>query len=160
MTARPRDAVLAALALACVTAVAVAGRLATAPHLASWYAGLDKPGFTPPDGVFAPAWATLYLLMGLALWRVLRQAPAPARQRALVLFFAQLALNAAWPWMFFAANSPQLGLINVGLQLGLVVAAVAACWRVDRLAGLCLVPLAAWVAFALALNLAIWRLNP
>jgi tryptophan-rich sensory protein len=156
MTAR--DMRRAALALGCVLAVAAAGRLATAPHLAGWYAALDKPAFNPPNAIFAPMWGTLYILMVLALWRILRQ--APARRTALALFFAQLAFNAAWPWMFFAANSPLLGLLNVVPQFLLVLAAAAAAWRVDRLAGLCLAPLAAWVGFALALNAAIWRLNP
>jgi tryptophan-rich sensory protein len=33
-------------------------------------------------------------------------------------------------------------------------------WRVNRLAGAMLVPYLAWVTFAAALNLTIWRMNP
>jgi tryptophan-rich sensory protein len=40
------------------------------------------------------------------------------------IFFIQLALNAAWPWMFFAANSSLLGMINIVPQFALIVAAV------------------------------------
>ena len=36
-----------------------------------------------------------------------------ARGLALTLFFIQLALNAAWSWMFFGANNPLLGVINI-----------------------------------------------
>ncbi|MET0875784.1 MAG: tryptophan-rich sensory protein, partial [Tardiphaga sp.] len=32
-------------------------------------------------------------------------------------------------------------------------------YRLDRVAALCLVPLAAWVTFASLLNFEIWRLN-
>ena len=30
------------------------------------YEGLKKPDWTPPDSVFGPMWATLYLLMSFA----------------------------------------------------------------------------------------------
>jgi tryptophan-rich sensory protein len=75
------------------------------------------------------------------------------------LFFLLLALNAAWSWMFFWAHSPLLGLINIVPQLGLVITTVVNFARVDRLAAFCLLPLAAWVAFAGVLNTAIWLLN-
>jgi benzodiazapine receptor len=44
-------------------------------------------------------------------------------------------------------------------QLVAIVATVAACWRVDRAAAVCLVPLAMWVGFASLLNAAVWRMN-
>jgi benzodiazapine receptor len=78
---------------------------------------------------------------------------------ALTLFFIQLALNAAWSWMFFAANSPLLGLVNIVPQFALIVATVVVFYRLDRLAAYCLLPLSAWVAFATVLNFSIWLLN-
>ncbi|MEJ2375180.1 MAG: tryptophan-rich sensory protein [Pseudolabrys sp.] len=142
-----------------VVAVSFCGQLATYPNLVPWYAGLAKPAFNPPDWVFAPAWSALYLLMAFALWRMLRLAPSPERRTALILFFIQLALNAAWSWMFFAAHSPLLGLINVVPQWLVIVATIVAFGRLDRLAAWCLVPLAAWVGYATALNAALWWLN-
>ena len=113
-----------------------------------------------PTGFFGPVWATLYLMMAFALWRILRLPEASAeRRRALGLLFVQLALNAAWSWMFFAANSPLLGLINIIPQILVIVATIVAFYRIDRMAGWCLVPLAAWVSFATILNFAIWKLN-
>lgn len=148
------------LAVVAVGAASVAGQIATYPNLAPWYAGLVKPSFNPPNWIFGPVWTILYVLMAFAVWRILRLPPAsPARRIALTLFFVQLVLNAAWSWMFFGANSPLLGLINIVPQLLVVVATVFAFHRLDRVAAWCLVPLAAWVAFASALNLAIWRLN-
>jgi translocator protein len=154
-----RDLVLAALAVASVAAVLALGQIAAFPNLAPWYAGLAKPSFNPPNWLFGPVWTTLYVLMALALWRVLRVPPLPARRIAVALFYIQLALNAAWPWMFFAAHSPGLGMINIVPQLIAIVATIAAFLRVDRFAGVCLMPLAAWVGYATALNFALWRLN-
>ncbi len=156
-----RDTAFAVLALGVVAATSILGQIATYPNLAPWYAGLVKPSFNPPNWIFAPVWTTLYALMAFALWRILRvRMPSGMHRRYMVgLFFLLLALNAAWSWMFFWAHSPLLGLINIVPQLGVVIATVVSFARVDRLAAFCLLPLAAWVAFAAVLNTAIWLLN-
>ena len=115
-----RSARLALLSISAVTAASVVGQIATYPNLAPWYASLTKPSFNPPNWVFGPVWTTLYLLMAFSLWRVLRLPSGSMRRTALTLFFIQLALNAAWSWMFFAANSPLLGLVNIVPQLSLI----------------------------------------
>jgi tryptophan-rich sensory protein len=61
--------------------------------------------------------------------------------------------------MFFAAHSPLFGLINIVPQFALVIATSIAFMRFDRLAGLALVPLVAWVGYATTLNAALWWLN-
>jgi translocator protein len=156
-----RDAGLLALALISVAAASVIGQLATFPNLTSWYSGLVKPAFNPPNWVFAPVWTTLYVLMAFTVWRVLRlRRKTPARRLGLILFFAQLTLNAAWPWMFFAAHSPVLGLLNIVPQLAIILATIIVFVRLDRTAAWCMVPLAVWVAFAIVLNFAIWSANP
>lgn len=147
------------LAIIAVAATSVVGQLATYPNLEPWYAGLIKPSFNPPNWVFGPTWTALYLSMAFSAWRILRLADTPERRWALSLFFVQLALNAAWSWMFFAANNPLLGLINIVPQFLIIVATVVAFYRLDILAGRSLVPLAAWVAFATLLNFTIWELN-
>jgi translocator protein len=148
------------LAVIAVAATSLLGQLATYPNLAPWYAGLVKPSFNPPNWVFGPVWTTLYLLMAFSVWRILRLPQSPERRWALIIFFVQLALNAAWSWMFFAANNPLLGLINIVPQFLVVFATVAAFYRLDRIAGWSLFPLVAWVGYATLLNFAIWRLNP
>ena len=103
---------IGALAVIVVAAASVAGQLATYPNLAPWYAGLAKPSFNPPNWIFAPVWTTLFVLMAFSVWRILRLPQTSARGTALALFFIQLALNAAWSWMFFAAHSPAPGMIK------------------------------------------------
>ncbi len=147
-----------AIPVVAVVAASVLGQIATFPNL-TWYASLTKPPFNPPNWVFGPVWTTLYVLMAYAAFRVHRLVPSSAKRRALTLFYVQLALNAAWSWMFFAAHSPLLGLINVIPQFVLVIATVIAFRRLDRLAGFAMAPLALWVGFATLLNASVWWLN-
>ena len=149
-----------AIAVIPVVAASLIGQIATFPNLTPWYAGLVKPSFNPPDWVFAPIWTALYVLMAFAVWRVLRlRRRSRSRRIGLTLFFVQLTLNAAWPWMFFAAHSPAIGLINIVPQLAVIIATVMVFMRLDLAAAIALFPLAAWVAFAAVLNYSIWSLN-
>jgi benzodiazapine receptor len=147
------------LAVAPVAATAVLGYVAVLTNL-PWYSELAKPDYTPPDWLFGPVWAVLYLLMAVAVWRVLRRSPQKKhRQAALVSFFIHLALNATWPWLFFVAHDPQAALINIMLQTAAIAVTVLLFALVDVVAALCLVPVALWVGFAAVLNAAIWKLN-
>ena len=156
-----RDTAFAVFAIAIVAATSILGQIATYPNLVPWYAGLAKPDFNPPNWIFAPVWTTLYALMAFALWRILRvqKSPGTYRHYAIGLFLLLLALNAAWSWMFFWAHSPLLGLINIVPQFVVILATIISFARLDGLAAICLLPLAAWVAYATALNAAIWLLN-
>jgi tryptophan-rich sensory protein len=153
------DVSIAAWPLAAVVTASALGQWATFPNLVPWYVSLIKPSFNPPNWVFGPVWTALYALMAFAAFRILKLAPSPARRVALILFFTQLALNAAWPWLFFAAHSPLLGMIDIVPQLLCVAATCVAFARLDRVAGLCLAPLVLWVGFAVALSGAIYALN-
>jgi tryptophan-rich sensory protein len=155
----PSDLLSAVLAFLVVTATSITGQIATYPNLAPWYAGLGKPSFNPPNWIFAPVWTTLFVLMAFALWRILRLPASVTRRNALILFFMQLALNAAWSWLFFGAHSPALGMVDILPQLAVIVMTITGFYRLDWLAAWCLVPLAGWVAFASVLNFSILRLN-
>ena len=160
ITARPRRPWAGILIpVAVVIAVSILGQIATFPNIAPWYQGLNKPPFNPPNWIFGPVWTTLYGLMAFAAIRIHRLPRSADTRRALTLFYGQLALNAAWSWMFFAAHSPLLGLINIVPQLALVIATAVAFYRIDRLAGIAIAPLALWVGFATLLNASVWWLN-
>jgi len=49
------------------------GTLATTPNIATWYAGLAKPTWNPPNWVFGPVWTFLYISMAVAAWLVWRR---------------------------------------------------------------------------------------
>lgn len=122
----------------------------------AWYASLAKPGFVPPNWVFPVAWTILYITIAVAGWRTFRRDPSG---KAMLVWFAQLALNFAWSPVMFTMH--QIGaalVILVGLFLTIVAYIVLETSR-DKLAAALFVPYAAWVAFAGTLNAAIWRLN-
>jgi tryptophan-rich sensory protein len=156
---QPRRGELAALAVFLIACFAVAaiGGMVTATSVETWYPTLAKPAFTPPDRVFGPVWAALYAMMALAAWLVWRR--VGWRDRALWLFFAQLAVNLAWSVLFFGWQRIGLALVDIALLLVLIALTVVAFWRIDRRAGLLLVPYLLWVACASALNGAIWLMN-
>ncbi|KAK9809446.1 hypothetical protein WJX73_008489 [Symbiochloris irregularis] len=98
--------------------------------------------------------------MGYASWRVWLVGGWQANQVALSLYVLQLALNLCWPLVFFNAKK-----LKEALALNLVVLATAALtaskfYKVDPLAGKLMLPYVAWLAFANALNYAVWQLNP
>ena len=143
--------------LALCFAVAGIGGAVTATSVETWYRTLMKPAFTPPDRVFGPVWTTLYAMMALAAWLVWRR--IGWRDQALRLFFAQLALNLAWSILFFGLHLVGLALVDIVVLLVLIAATTLAFWRINRWAGLLLVPYLLWVAYATALNGAIWLMN-
>ncbi|MGV1760493.1 TspO/MBR family protein [Rhizobium sp. A22-96] len=150
----------AALAIIPVVAALLLGQWATFPSLANWYANLAKPDFNPPNWIFGPMWTLLYALMAYSSWRIWNlPSDQPRRSTTLVVFYAQLALNALWSWMFFGLNNPLAGLLDIIPQWLLILVTIGSFRRLDARAAYCLVPVAAWVAFAIVLNFEIWRLN-
>lgn len=125
-----------------------------------WYAGLNKPSWNPPSWVFGPAWTLLYTLMAVAAWLVWKQGGWGRQRRPLVLYFIQLALNAAWTPVFFGAHQMGAALaVIMALWLAILLTLISF-WRVRLSAGLLLVPYLAWVTFATTLNFTLWRMNP
>jgi len=139
-------------------ATGAVGALATR-HAREFYAGLVKPPWAPPGWVFGPVWTALYLMMSVAAWLVWRQEGWRGAAVALALFVAQLLCNALWSWLFFTWRRGGLALADIVLLTGLIVATIIAFARVRALAAVLLVPYLAWVMFATALTLALWRAN-
>lgn len=134
------------------------GGIITAQAIPTWYAGLQRPAFSPPNWVFAPVWTTLYILMAIAAWRI-SNTQHDCRKKLLGLFFLQLALNVIWTPLFFGLHQPFWAFIDI-LALWLVlVATVRGFWVVDKTAGLLLLPYLLWVSFASYLNWGFWQLN-
>lgn len=145
--------------LALCLAVSAAGGAVTATSVGTWYQTLAKPAFNPPDWMFAPVWTALFFMMAIAGWRVWRRDGLRKAQWALTLFGLQLALNLGWSIVFFGLRSVGAALAEIVVLLLAIVATTVVFWQRDRIAGMLFMPYAAWVAFAVVLNAALWRLN-
>lgn len=137
-------------------AAAAVGAIASV-NAEAFYAQLAKPAWAPPAGVFGPVWSVLYVLMGISAWLAWR---SRATRGAFVLFFAQLAANALWSWLFFAWHRGALAAVEVLVLLALIAATMKAFWQGSRPAAFLLLPYLLWVAFASALTWAVWQGNP
>lgn len=154
---RRRDVLgLAAFVVMCFGVSLLGGR-ATLPGLAHWYPELAKPAWTPPGWLFGPVWTLLYPMVAVAGWLAWREGRS---RKGTLLYLLQLALNAAWPWVFFGER--RIGaalLVSASLSLA-ILGTVVAFWRTtSRGAAVLLVPYLGWVVFATALNAAIWWMN-
>jgi benzodiazapine receptor len=155
MASHPLPSLLGSLLL--VGAVAALASLGS-QDAPAFYARLTLPAWAPPAGWFGPVWTALYAMMAVAAWLVWRS-PLP-RGGALTLFGLQLAANVLWSWLFFAWRSGEGALADIVALDVLVVATMAAFWRIRPITGLLLLPYLAWILFATALTYAAWRMNP
>ena len=159
MRGRVADGAGLVLAIAICLGIGALAAAVTAAGVDDWYPALAKPSFTPPEAIFGPVWTVLYVLMGVAVWRVWRAVAWERARGAITTFALQLVFNLGWSIAFFGLRSIAIALaVIVALDL-LVVATALLFRRIDRWAALLLVPYLAWIAFATVLNLAIWRLN-
>lgn len=140
-------------------AAAAVGGAATA-RAGAFYAELAQPQWAPPGWVFGPVWSLLYTLMAVAAWRVWCVRGFRGARAALGLYVGQLAVNALWSWLFFAWRLGGIAFAEILVLAGMVLGLINRFRRVSPAAAWLLVPYLAWLVFAAALALAMWRLNP
>jgi len=124
-----------------------------------WFAALKKPSWNPPSWVFGPVWTALYAMMAAAAWLVWQRGGWKEQRKPLLIFLAQLALNALWTPLFFGLHRPGVAFAEIVLLWLAIVATLVAFRPVNRTAAWLLVPYLAWVSFAAVLNGTLWRLN-
>lgn len=132
------------------------GQFFTMSSIPTWYVTLNKPIFSPPNWVFGPVWTILYLLMGIALYRVWVK---PKSKYAVKVFFFHLVLNALWSIIFFGARRIGLALVVILAIWVLVYYLVKLFSKIDKPASKLLYPYLFWISFALILNFSIWLVN-
>lgn len=133
---------------------------AASVRASSFYNLLTQPDWAPPSSVFGPVWTVLFALMGIAAWLVWRLGGFQRNRTALILFLAQLVVNALWSWLFFAWHLGGIALADILVLILLVAGTLVSFWRIQRLAGALLIPYLLWLSFAAALNYSLWQLNP
>jgi tryptophan-rich sensory protein len=121
-----------------------------------WYARLRKPRWRPPNWLFGPAWAVLYIMIATAGFYVWQ---AEGVGLALGVYAVQLLFNAAWSGLFFGLRRPDIGFYGlVALWLS-ILGCIVVFAPVSATAMWLMVPYLAWVSFAGVLNWTLWQMN-
>lgn len=124
------------------------------------YTNLQKPVFSPPAILFPIVWTILYILMGIAAYRVYMVIKETNTSKApLVLYGVQLLLNFLWPFLFFKFRLYGLAFIELVILFIFIILTTVSFFKRDKVAGILMIPYALWVAFAGVLNFFVWMLN-
>ena len=130
------------------------GSFFTISAIPTWYAVLEKPGFSPPNWIFGPVWILLYILMGVSVYLIWQK-----DKSATWLFWIHLFFNAIWSIIFFGLQNPGLALVNIIIIWLLIIVLIIKFWKINKWASYLLFPYLFWVSFASLLNYYIWYLN-
>lgn len=120
---------------------------------------LTKPPLTPPSFLFPIVWTVLFILMGVGAARIFMTEPTAARNRALIVYVVQLAVNFLWSIIFFNLQAYAFAFYWLILLWVLILTMFYLFCKVDKPAALIQTPYAIWVTFAGYLNLMIWLMN-
>lgn len=121
---------------------------------------LIKPAFSPPGWVFSVVWTILYLLMAVALYKIIiKGKQGEDISKALIYFFIQLALNFLWTIIFFRFRLYGVAFLELLLLLIFILLTTFEFYKIDKVAAYLMIPYIIWVSFAGVLNYSIWILN-
>lgn len=140
-------------------AVSVLIGLGTQSGVDGWYAGLERPSFTPPNIAFPVMWSILYAMIGAAGYYIWQARHGRDGRLRLGLFAGYMVLNWSWSFVFFTLHQLLIGFIWIIAIDVLAIAVIAASWRDVRRAALLMLPPLAWTLFAAVLNGTYWWLN-
>ncbi len=152
---------LSALIIAAfVYGTAAIGSLFTAVGMPGWYQNIAKPAWTPLGSVIGTVWTILFTLTAMAGILAWNMRPRGGDNVvAMEILGINLLLNMLWTYIFFMQHSITGALLEMILLWLSTLAAVVIFWRLNRVAGLLLLPYILWVSFAFYLNWAIAMLN-
>ncbi len=124
------------------------------------YMQFNKPLFSPPSWIFPIVWTLLYLLMGIAAYRIwIKGKEGEKVTRALALYTIQLILNFLWSIIFFRFNLYGAAFFELLVLLAVVIMMTFEFYKIDKIAAYLMIPYILWLSFAGVLNYVIWMLN-
>ena len=122
----------------------------------SLYQSLEMPPLSPPGFLFPIVWTALYIMMGLALFLMIRLGD---NRRYLWLFIIQLALNFVWTPLFFRYDMMLLAFADLVVLWVCVMLLILMSWDYDRRSSYLMIPYIVWLSFAAYLNIGAYLLN-
>lgn len=121
---------------------------------------VKKPPLSPPAWLFPVVWTLLYILMGIASYLVYSShAPQKRKSSALTFYAAQLLFNFGWSIIFFNLGEYLFALVWLCILWLLILITAVLFFRINKKAGILLLPYLLWVSFAGYLNYGIYLLN-
>lgn len=157
---KPHNYLVLLLSVVTAELAGLIGSIFTMDAIPTWYRGLVKPFFAPPNWLFAPVWTTLYLLMGVSAYLVWHRYGFGKKARAYwIAYGTQLGLNTLWSILFFGLKWPAIAFVEILIMWYFIWRSIRAARKIDVYASYALYPYLAWVSFASLLNLAIVVLN-
>lgn len=145
--------------IVCLAVGGLSGYLSSG-STSTWYLGINKPSFNPPNWIFGPVWTILYTLMGISVGLIWNKGIGAANiKKALVIFGCHLLLNFFWSLIFFGLEQPLWAFFEILFLLGSIFYFSNVFYRISPLAGWLQAPYIVWVSFATILNGAIAWLN-
>lgn len=121
-------------------------------------ASFEKPPFSPPDWVFPIVWNILYIMLGISSYLIYKDSDYKFND-ALKAYFYQLFVNFIWPIVFFRFEYYTAAAVVLGVLILLVIGNIIEFYKMNRTAGLLLVPYLIWCLYALYLNIGVAVLN-
>ncbi len=131
----------------------------TANSINGWYTTLNQPSFNPPNWVFGPVWTTLYLIMGISLYRIWSLPITEERNLAIKIFALQMTLNFFWSLIFFKWHLIGLALVEIIVMWIAIAMMIHKFKKLDKFAAYMNIPYLCWVSFATVLNASYYFLN-
>lgn len=125
-----------------------------------WSRSLDNPAWAPPGAVIGIVWMVQFTLLSLSAFLVDRLGDPTRKDSARLAITAWWLVCLAWPVAYFGFQSIASGVYLTIAALILGVPALLLTWRTAKPAALVLLPLQAWLIFALVLIVTVWRMNP
>ena len=116
-------------------------------YSSQWYKNLIKPEFVPPDGIFAPVWTILYVLIFVSLIQYILS-DKNEKLAGYVYFTIQMLLNLIWSPIFFFFQKISLALGVVILLDIFVFLTMKKFYSASKIAGYLLIPYFLWILFA------------
>lgn len=124
------------------------------------YDVIKKPIFTPPKIVFLIVWSLIYIIIGIAAYRIYMNNKLGKNDFGAYFYYLNgLLLNFLWPILFFGLRLYGLSFILIIVLLIFTIITMVKFLKVDKISGILIIPYVLWVSFASTLNFFIWVFN-
>lgn len=123
-----------------------------------WYQNLIRPIFSPPNWIFMPVWAFLYITI-ITAFIIYFLNKAENKKSGYIYFLIQIILNLVWSPVFFYYKNIFLAFIIIILLDIFVFLTIKKFYSINKISALILLPYFLWIIFATYLNLGYLVLN-